>query len=93
MARIPPKPFLRTHQDRAVVAATPSSHCRLAAAARCRQDQSLLEATALPTDSVADAEPTGGTHDMQLIAVDLIDPNPLAPRTVYTPEMIQGLRR
>ena len=30
------------------------------------------------------------THSVQSIAVDLIDPNPLAPRTVYTPEMIQA---
>ena len=40
-----------------------------------------------PTLPASPAEPTNG-RDIRLIAVGLIDPNPLAPREVYTANMI-----
>lgn len=48
-----------------------------------------VQAQDLEYSSAVDQQ-TPEAHSMQSIAVDLIDPNPLAPRTVYTPEMIQA---
>lgn len=41
-------------------------------------------------ESSADSALMNEVHTVQLIPVELIDPNPLAPRAVYTPEMIQA---
>lgn len=91
MARIPPK-LSGLVKTGAVVAATPVKPLAdLPLPPAAGKNSLLLGATALPTDSVADeAVQPHVAHEMQLIAVDLIDPNPLAPRTVYTPEMIQA---
>jgi ParB family chromosome partitioning protein len=48
-----------------------------------RHDGSVAEST---SDAV-----TGRARRTQMIAIALIDPNPLAPRAVYTPEMIRNI--
>lgn len=51
----------------------------------------LLGSQSLDPGSSAAAElQLPAVHAVQSIPVELIDPNPLAPRTVYTPEMIQA---
>jgi len=51
--------------------------------------QAVPSATASPSDpATADSPATFAGRNQQMIAVDIIDPNPLAPREVYTPAMI-----
>lgn len=91
MARIPPKlsGLVRTG---AVVAATPVNPLAdLPQPPSAGKSGALLGTAAVASASVIDVPVLSGvTHEVQLIPVDLIDPNPLAPRTVYTPEMIQA---
>ena len=91
MARIPPK-LSGLVKSGAVVAARPvhdladfTSHVNAGKTSMllgAQSQDSGYSATIDPQMPVA--------HSVQSIAVDLIDPNPLAPRTVYTPEMIQA---
>lgn len=41
------------------------------------------------SDVAGKVEQVGASHTLRLIPISLIDPNPLAPREVYTPEMIR----
>lgn len=89
MARIPPK-LSGLVKSGAVVAATPVQDLAdFSAPVATGKTGTLLGSQAL-APGVAAELPSPAAHAVQYIAVDLIDPNPLAPRAVYTPEMIQA---
>jgi len=91
MARIPPK-LSGLVKSGAVVATEPvQGLADFQSSATAGKAGILLRAQAqdLGYSAAVDLLPPAA-HSVQFIAVDLIDPNPLAPRTVYTPEMIQA---
>ena len=91
MARIPPK-LSGLVKSGAVVATEPvQGLADFQSSATAGKAGILLRAQAqdLGYSAAVDLQPPAA-HSVQSIAVDLIDPNPLAPRTVYTPEMIQA---
>lgn len=91
MARIPPK--LSGLVKSGAVVATEPVQCLadFQSSATAGKAGILLRAQAqdLGYSAAVDLQPPAA-NSVQFIAVDLIDPNPLAPRTVYTPEMIQA---
>lgn len=89
MARIPPK-LSGLVKSGAVVAATPVQDLAdFSAPVATGKTGILLGAQSVGAGSAADRQ-SPAAHAVQYLAVDLIDPNPLAPRAVYTPEMIQA---
>lgn len=89
MARIPPK-LSGLVKSGAVVATLPvQGLADFQSSVTAGKTGSLLEAQAPGYSAAVDLQ-TPAAYCVQSIAVDLIDPNPLAPRTVYTPEMIQA---
>ena len=91
MARIPPK-LSGLVKSGAVVATRPVQELAdFQPSATAGKAGTLLGVQVQNSGDSATADlQTPAAHSVQSIAVDLIDPNPLAPRTVYTPEMIQA---
>lgn len=95
MARIPPK-LSGLVKSGAVVATTPVQDLADFSApaptpAAAGRSGFLLGTQAVDSGSSAAADmQQPAAHAVHSIPVELIDPNPLAPRSVYTPEMIQA---
>ena len=91
MAKIPPK-LSGLVRSGAVVAATPiKALADLPSPAAAGKASTLLGAQPLDSEPSAAVDLQSlAAYSVQSIPVELIDPNPLAPRTVYTPEMIQA---
>ncbi len=89
MARTPPK-LSGLIRSGAVVASSPLNPLADLPLPTAVAKASAMLGAQLQTLQPASPEPEPSGHAVQLIPVELIDPNPLAPRTVYTAEMIQA---